>query len=193
MDRRSALQRVGLILGTSFISTEIFLTGCKTDTTTLTSEYIDFTSSKKLLNAIGNTILPASGKHLGFNGINAIDTMISLLNDCYKHEDKKAILAGLDEIEKVSKEKHQKAFIELSDEDKSAVIAPIDKLYFDKNTNEESKPKYFKMLKEAALLSYFTSEKVATEIFNYTKVPGKYDGAMKIDPNQYDTMFGLGL
>lgn len=194
MDRRSALQKVSILLGTTFISTELFITGCKSEkSTALQSESIDFTSSKNMIEFIADTILPSTAKHPGFKAVKEMDTLITILNDCYKNEDKKLVVDGLKSIEAKAQEKFKKTFESLTPEESKVIIAEIDKMYFDKNTTEEIKPKYYGMLKESILLTYFTNETVMTDVFNYTKVPGKYDGAYKIDISKNDTIFGLGV
>lgn len=193
MERRAAIQRVGMLLGTTFIATDIFLTGCKSDTSRLTDETIEFSNSKDLILAIASTIIPAAGKHPGFAASNELNTLITILNDCYKLEDQKLLKAGLETINGKTNEKYKKDFIALSDEEKHNFLSEMDKTFFDINTKEENKPNYYGILKEATLLTYFTNEKVMTDLFSYTKVPGKYDGALKVDANNYTTIFGLGI
>lgn len=193
MERRAALQRVGFLLGTTFIATDLFLSGCKSDTSRLTDETIQFNSSKEFLLGIASTIIPAGGKHPGFTASNEIDTLINILNDCYKLEDQRTLQKGLETINTKANEKYKKDFTVLSNEEKYEILNEIDKIYFDKNTKEENKPIYYGMLKESILLTYFTNEKVMTELFAYTKVPGKYDGAHKVESNAYATIYGLGI
>lgn len=193
MERRAAIQRVGILLGTTFIATDLFLTGCKSDTSRLTDETIEFSHSKDLILALASTIIPAGGKHPGFAASNEINAMITILNDCYKLEDQKTLKTGLETINRMANEKYKKDFIALNNEEKHNFLGEIDKTYFDKNTKEENKAYYYGILKEATLLTYFTNEKVMTDLFSYTKVPGKYDGALKVDANNYATIFGLGI
>lgn len=193
MERRAAIQRVGILLGTTFIASDLFLTGCKSDTSRLTDETIEFSSSKDLILALASTIVPASDKHPGFTASNEINTLITILNDCYKLEDQKLLKAGLETINSKANEKYKKDFIAISNDEKHQLLSELDKAFFDKNTKEENKAKYYGIIKEATLLTYFTNEKVMTDLFSYTKVPGKYDGAFKVDANNYATIYGLGI
>lgn len=73
------------------------------------------------------------------------------------------------------------------------MITDIDTTQFAKETKDTEKPKYFAIIKESALLTYFTDKKVMTEVLKYVKVPGKYDGNYAVDQNEYDTIYGLGV
>ncbi len=197
MDRRSALNRVALMMGASMISSELFIS-CKTDHATTASPASVAKKSvlephKSLMADIANTIIPATGKHPGFKAINGIETAYTIMNDCYKAEDIEMVQKGLINFESVLKSKFNKSFLELSEQEKYDVINEVDKLYFNKETKEEDKPKYYGILKEAIFLSYFTDKKVLEGTMTYVKVPGKYDGAYKIDKSKYSEIYGLGV
>ncbi|MCB0647206.1 MAG: gluconate 2-dehydrogenase subunit 3 family protein [Saprospiraceae bacterium] len=182
MDRRKSLQYISTLMGASFISAELFITGCKpaaekTDVSD-TTENINFSSELALLSSIGEIILPASGKHPGFKAVNGGEMLVTLLNDCYTSEQQQMIQKGLKG---------------LSDgEGLAGEIAKLDAAYFDATTPADQKPVFYGALKEAILLSYFTNEKVMTEVLSYVKVPGKHDGSMKVDPEAYTTVYGFG-
>ncbi|MBK8390530.1 MAG: gluconate 2-dehydrogenase subunit 3 family protein [Saprospiraceae bacterium] len=184
MERRKALQFVGALIGGSFISTEIFLSGCKSDPgkeANLASEVINFNDQSVLLNAIGDTILPKTDKHPGFNATNATASLILLLNDCYAPENQKLLKDGLTTLNGFDKKETS---------EKIATISDLDKKYFEGN---DGSLQFYCMLKEAILLSYFADDAVMTKTLDYVKVPGKYDGEFKIDPSTYQSIFGFGV
>ncbi|HMS66614.1 MAG TPA: gluconate 2-dehydrogenase subunit 3 family protein [Saprospiraceae bacterium] len=184
MERRKALQFVGALIGGSFISTEIFLSGCKSDPgkeANLASEVINFNDQSVLLNAIGDTIFPKTDKHPGFSMTNATASLVVLLNDCYSPENQKVLKDGLATLT---------GFAEKEESDKIATITALDKQYFE---SADGNPMFYGMLKEATLLAYFADEAVMTKTLDYVKVPGKYDGEYKIDPSAYLSVFGFGV
>jgi Gluconate 2-dehydrogenase subunit 3 len=193
MNRRSAISRVGLIMGATIISADVFLS-CKSDNTQKsTSEKSNALSSfSALITEIGHTILPATEKHPGYKAINGTETTIAILNDCYKKEKVQELVSGIESLEASVQKSHNKSFVQLSDEEKYTVLNDIDKKYFDKATKEADKPTYYGTLKEAILLTYFTDKKVLEGPMSYKKVPGKYDGAMKIEKGSYSVIYGLG-
>lgn len=182
MDRRQSLQYITGLLGASFISTELFLVSCKPKTEIgddeMASEAITFDKYQELLDQIGETILPASGKHPGFKAIDGGLMTAHLLNDCYTPDKQKLVADGLETLAKES--------------DLKTALTNLDASYFDYSKSNDQKPMYYGILKEAVLLSYFTNEKIMTEVLTYVKVPGKYDGALKVEEGSYATMFGFG-
>ena len=49
---------------------------------------------------------------------------------------------------------------------------------------EDAPPHYFRMMKELALLGYFTSEIGATKAMRYVETPGRYDGCAAYKPGE---------
>lgn len=182
MDRRKSLQYISTLMGASFISTELFLTGCKPSTTTVgaleSSQSLEFGTHASLLSEIGEIILPASGKHPGFKAVNGQDMVVSLLNDCYATDVQQLLYKGLEQLP--------------AGQELSPAISAMDAAYFDANTPDDQKPVFYGALKEAILLSYFTNEEIMTKVLSYVKVPSKYEGDIKLDPNAYTTIYGFG-
>jgi hypothetical protein len=191
MNRRSAINRVGLIMGASIISTDIFLS-CKSDGGTANQSSAILSVYGALISDIGHTILPATDKHPGYKAIDDVSTTLAILQDCYNKEEVTMVAKGLSALEAATKSAYKKSFVQLSEQEKYIVINDIDKKYFNKETKEDDKPRYYGILKEAILLTYFTHKKVLEGPMSYTKVPGKYDGAMMVDKNRYSTVYGLG-
>lgn len=193
MNRRSAISRVGLIMGATIISADVFLS-CKSDGSpkSTSEESNALASFSALITEIGHTILPATEKHPGYKAINGTDTTIAILNDCYKKEKVQELVKGMEAFEASVQKAYSKSFVQLTDEEKYNALNEIDKKYFDKETKDDAKPVYYGTLKEAILLTYFTDKKVLEGPMSYKKVPGKYDGAMKIEKDSYSVIYGLG-
>lgn len=191
MNRRSAITRVGLMMGASIISADLFIS-CKSDGGPAINTNHPLAGYEALIAEIGHTILPATERHPGYKAINDSSTTLAILQDCYKKEEVALMVNALAELEATVHDKYKKPFVQLSEEDKFTVVNDMDKKYFNKETKEEDKPKFYGMLKEAILLTYFTHKKVLEGPMHYTKVPGKYDGAVKVSNDAYSIVYGLG-
>jgi hypothetical protein len=195
MNRRSAVNRVGLLMGATFLSTEIFISGCKSENSNVvenrTSKKSPLDDYKDLLANIGAVIIPAHGNHPGFKAINGIESALSILSNCYKPDVVEKMVDGIVAFEALNKKKYNKSFSDLSDKDKLDVVTELDKLFFDKNTKVEDKSTFYGQAKEAILLSYFTNKQIMTGPLTYTKVPGKYE-EVKIDGTKNIALYGIG-
>jgi hypothetical protein len=196
MNRRTAIHRAAIYIGASIISTDLILmSGCKPSPDSQSSvviNAIDFTKYKPLLKAIGQTILPAYNKHPGFVGIKGEEVLILLLNDCYKKEDQEKVVKGLTDFENEIKSKHAKSFEQLDPTNQIQIITDLDTKYFDKNIDKEQKPTFYGTIKEAVLISYFTDAAVMKKVFTHVKIPRKYDGAFRVNPKEYHSVYGFG-
>ncbi len=195
MNRRTAINNVGLIVGATILSTDLFLS-CK-DSKHIDNEYGKDRSAldefSQMIAGIGHIILPPSEKHLGFKAINDNATTMSILRDCYKKDDSAALIKGLTEFALSIQSTYKKTFDELTDVEKNTIVSDLDKRYFSKEINDVDKPRFYGILKEAILLTYFTNKKILEGSMSYTKVPGKYDGALKVNKNAYSVVYGLGI
>jgi hypothetical protein len=192
MERRKALQAMGAIMGATLISSELFLSGCKADTSNGSavahSSIID--EHKALIASIADTILPATKKQPGIAATTGVATMMAILNDCYYDDAKQKFAIGLKAF---ASSLGDKKFDTLSLEERTKIIQPIDAKYFDTATKKEDKPYFYGLIKEASILSYFTDKKVMEEVLTYVKVPGKYDGEFKLTKGANMTVYGLGV
>lgn len=175
MDRREAIQQIGLLLGGTVISAEL-LSSCTStvkDTSTLVgSEHIP------LLNEIGETILPTTEKSPGAKAADIGSFMLLMIQDCYRPENQQAFYAGVGQVDEASTLKYGKGFMQLNASQREELLLEIDKEqeeYMRKKKRDEP-PHYFRMMKELTLLGYFTSEVGCTKALRYVPIPGRYDG-----------------
>lgn len=190
MKRRKALVWMATAMGTSLVATDLLLLSC-----TPAKEQIPslFEPYRSLLNRIGHAILPPAKQHPGFLAIGDTDVLINILSNCLNSEVQKQILQGLYGLQVKTNSPSGNQLDSMNDEDFLNVLAPIDqKCFGDLSEEEKEEAQYFRFLKEAILLVYFTNEKVMTETFTYVKVPGKYKGDMEVIEGEYEMRFGFG-
>lgn len=190
MNRRDALSRVALLFGGTVIGAEAFLTGCRkssVDTATLTFD----TDVISLLDEVGETILPATASSPGAKEAAIGEFMKVMVTDCYEENDQKIFMQGIGLLNEASDNKYGKDFVELSQEEKHALLVEIDKeakAYSDSKSQDDPNH-YFTMVKQLTLWGYFTSEVGATKALRYLPVPGRYEGC--IDYKKGDKAWAL--
>lgn len=190
MKRRKALIWMATAMGTSLVATDLLLFSC-----TPAKEQIPslFEPYRSLLNRIGHALLPPAKQHPGFLVIEDTDVLINILSNCLNSKVQNQILQGLEGLQVNTNSPSGNQFDSMNDEEFFNILAQIDrKCYGDLPEMEKEEARYFRFLKEAILLVYFTNEKVMTETFTYVKVPGKYKGDMEVIEGEYETRFGFG-
>lgn len=177
MNRREALQRVGLLMGGAVIGAEFFISGCKSGGSAGNIADLGKPESIAYLDEIAETILPAT-KTPGAKAAKVGAFMVTMVTDCYTQENQEVFLDGLDKLNESAKKAFNKKFIDASPQQRTQLLTRLDSEQRDyqKNKKKEDPNHYFKMLKELTLLGYFTSEVGATQALRYLPVPGKYDG-----------------
>jgi gluconate 2-dehydrogenase gamma chain len=109
-----------------------------------------------------------------------------MLKDVYPSEDQQRFLTGLQEIDNEASKSQGKTFVELDAKAQEQLV----RKYHDAAVNAErearatSKPHlkrpFVLMTKELTMLGYFTSQAGATEVLQYSAVPGAFHGCVPI-------------
>lgn len=180
MNRREAIRNVALLLGTAIsASTLSALEGCNPKGPE--NYALKAPETRSLLAEIAETIIPKTDTP-GAKEAKVEDFIVTMLNDCYKTTDQQLVLDGLKKIDAASEKQYKKPFIDISAEEKTALLTEIDKervAYNKRDNKKEGDPThYFQVLKELTLLGYFTSEAGATKALRYVPVPGKFEGCI---------------
>lgn len=179
MNRRTAVQRVALILGGSLVGADLFLhTGCKTQEKKLAGDF--FTQSEiSFLDEVAETIIPRTATP-GAKDAQVGAFMNVMVRDCYDSKDQSIFKQGIGKIEKLAKEKYSDGFMDITPQQKTELLTLLDKEQTDYQNNKKfGEPKhYFRMMKELTLLGFFTSEPGATKALRYVAIPGKYNGCL---------------
>ncbi|TAD86026.1 MAG: gluconate 2-dehydrogenase subunit 3 family protein [Bacteroidetes bacterium] len=175
MNRRELLQNVSLMLGGTIVGGSIFsLQGCKTDQAVnklFTQSQVD------LMMEIAETILPKTSTP-GAKDAKVGDFMSIFVLDCYTPADQAIFLAGLKDVDAQASKKFGASFLKLTAPQRTELLTELDKLQKDHHDKKagDAPEHYFRMMKQAAVLGFFTSEEGATKALRYIQVPGKYDG-----------------
>jgi len=183
MNRREAIQRTGLVLG--YAVSVSALSGIVASCTTkpaLTYKPDFFNDDQALLmSEIAQIIIPktetAGAKEVGVPAF--IDRMVK---ECYKKEDQDQFLAGLETFENEAKKTHGSSFVTLEPEKQLLFVKTIhDEAVKKIKSDGGQSPKPFIInIKELTLLGFFTSKVGATEVLQYSAVPGEYKGCIPL-------------
>ncbi len=185
MNRREALSRVSLILGGTIVGAEVFLQGCAKKPIALST--VEFSDNNVLfLDEVGETILPTTASAPGAKEAKIGEFMRTIVQDCYESEEQTIFLEGIGKLNEAAKAAHQKEFLDLTAEEKHALLVGIDEeaKAHAKALEPGQKAHYFSMMKQLTLWGFFTSEVGATKALRYVEVPGKYDGCAPYQPGE---------
>ncbi len=191
---------IAVLTGGSVIGVGALLSGCKENTTV--GGLVFEADDPAFLDEVAETIIPTTNTP-GAKAAKVGQFMTVMVNDCYEADDQRVFHEGMDKLEEASRKKFSKDFLELSAQEKHALLVDVDKeakeyqkkkSEHDNKENEKEKeakakgnndykrarmdPHYFTMMKQLTLLGYFTSEVGATQALRYSAVPGKYEGCV---------------
>lgn len=173
MDRRQALKLTSVALGGSVIGAELFLAGCKGNTT----ESVLFSEEViALLDEIGETILPRTEGSPGAKSANIGLFMKDMVTDCYSVKEQPIFMKGIHTLNNTAIDQFSREFLELSPEERLGLLLDFDKEA--QNRDDDETPHFFTMMKQLTILGYFTSEPGVTQALRYNPTPGKFIGCI---------------
>ncbi|MET0392203.1 MAG: gluconate 2-dehydrogenase subunit 3 family protein [Chitinophagaceae bacterium] len=174
MDRKEAIRYISLLLGGTLVGASSFLAGCAAPGTKSFSA-----SDMDYLDEIAETILPETTTP-GARAAQAGQFMALMVSDCYDENEQAIFRKGMQTLNERSAEKYGNPFMKLTPAQRHALLVQVDdeqKAYT--TTQKDNDPvHYFRMMKELALLGYFTSKPGCTQAKRYMPVPGKYVGCV---------------
>ena len=177
MKRRKALELTAAIIGGTIVGSELFLSGC-----TLSNNRKKHLSEDdvRLLDEIGETILPESDLSPGAKAAQIGEFMKTIITDCYDENEAEVFKSGLGEVRSASQAKYSQSFLELASRERHDLLADFDRIA--KNKTDNDQVHFFTMMKQLTIWGYFTSEPGATRALRYNPVPGRYDGCIEYKP-----------
>ena len=183
MNRRDALTRVALLMGSTVIGADYFLASCSSPAKK--EEKAGPVKPKEMLNPkqmqlldeVGEIILPTTNTP-GAKAAQVGSFMAVMVRDCYPPAEQKVFLDGLTKLDQDCQLQYGKAFLECNASQRLAFLTARDKEQnaFTARQRIDDPSRYFRMIKQMTLLGYFTSEVGATQALRYSPVPGHFDG-----------------
>jgi hypothetical protein len=128
------------------------------------------------LDEVAETILPET-QTPGAKAAGVGPFMALMVTDCYEPADQQIFRDGMRAVDEVCRKANGTSFMSASSDQRLAVLQGLDrdqKAYSDAKKPDDPNH-YFRMMKELALLGYFTSEIGCTRAQRYVESPGRYD------------------
>lgn len=182
IDRREALRKTAMVMGAAVSSSTIiaFLQSCKS-APDLNYKPVFFTEDQaRIVSEIAEIILPKTDTP-GAKEVGVPNFIDMLINDCYKPEDQKSFVDGLAKLDEAAKKSYGDSFIYLDSAKQKEYVKKIHDEAVGEVKKDKSIPRPFILkLKELTMLGFFTSEPGATQVLQYSQVPGAYHGCIPL-------------
>jgi glucoside 3-dehydrogenase (cytochrome c) hitch-hiker subunit len=131
-------------------------------------------SQAALAGAIADRILPRTDTP-GAADVGVPAFIALLYRDFMTPGEQKLLTDGLDAVDAAAKSAGGAPFLDLPADRQDDVLRGIAK------AEEGREQGFFRLIRSATLLGYFTSEQVGRTVLHYDPVPGSYDGCVPID------------
>ena len=124
--------------------------------------------------AVADRILPRTDTP-GANDVGVPAFIDRLYGEFMTAAERQMLTDGLTAVDAAARSAHGAAFTTLTADRQDALLRTIARA-------EEGKPQgFFRLIRSATILGYFTSEQVGRTVLHYDPVPGRYDGCIPID------------
>lgn len=196
IDRRAAIRRVSALLGgIALVSESALLEACGGDRTASRAGGTSFsTADVAFLDEVADTILPETSTP-GAKAAQVGAFMALMVADTYQDADQQVFKNGMQQLDTACRQMHKTAFMTATPAQRLALLELIDpeqKAYMDdraaRRTADAAAPTtpvhYFRMMKELALLGYFTSEIGCTKAQRYLETPARFDPCAPYKPGE---------
>jgi hypothetical protein len=175
MNRREAVWRIAVLMGGAMVGSEVLLSGQTIADKLPVAPFTD--ADRALLDEIGETIVPATDIP-GAKAVKIGSFMTMMVTDCYNDKQHASFAAGLAKINDACRAKCGVSFLEATPAQRTELANALDaeQRSYNHKKGKDEPAHYFRMMKELAVLGYFTSEIGCTQAVKYVEVPGAYHG-----------------
>ena len=190
IDRREMLKRVAAVLGGSaLVGQAALLAGCEraAEAPPAAGSGVGlFTADEvALLDEMADTLLPETDTP-GAKAAGVGPFMALMVTDCYWPDDQRVFRDGLVELDERAEAAYGTNFMRASGAERLALLEELDaEQHAAARSRADGEPAhFFRMMKELALLGYFTSEIGYKQAMRYTETPGRYDPCVPYEPGE---------
>lgn len=127
----------------------------------------------RLLDEVGETILPATEDSLGAKAAEIGSFMQEIVSNHYPAEERAVFFAGIESLNQLSEERLGARFLQLSPQARHELLLELE---------QSPSPRYYQMMKELTLWGYFSSEIGAKQALRHLPVPGRWDPCIEVEP-----------
>lgn len=174
LTRREALRRASLLLGVAF-TPSILAAAAAGVTPPVAAGEKSFLGDREraLVAALAERLLPRTDTPGAIDaGVPAfIERMV---NAYFTDRERQTFLAGLPEVDALSRSRAGNDFVSLRPEQQDAVLAALAEAAVGQGVT------FYSLVREATIVGYFTSELVGKTVLHYDPVPGRFDACIPI-------------
>lgn len=128
---------------------------------------------QSLIAELAEVIIPTTNTP-GARAAGVGDFIGHIISHCTDTTQQEAFRRGLQKTDVLSQSAHGKRFTLLEGPQKTVIVEQL--------TQQEKA--FFTMLRELAIVGYFTSEVGATQALDYVAIPGRFEGDIPLKPGQ---------
>jgi hypothetical protein len=192
INRREAIRRVSALLGgVAFVGGNTVLAAVEQAHSALERTPGQFSAQDvAYLDEIAETILPAT-KTPGAKAAQTGAFMALMVTDCYSPAEQRVFLDGMRKVDEATRKAHSVSFMAATPAQRLAVLTTLDqeqkRVMDGRKAAEPASPRpahYFRMMKELALLGFFTSKIGCTQALRYVEAPGRFDPCLPYTPGE---------
>lgn len=184
LTRRDAIKHVSALFGgIALVGQAAMLTA--TESKAQASKPLFVEKDITLLDEIAETILPETDTP-GAKAAGVGAFMALMVTDAYYPSDQDVFVEGLTTLNARSQESFGQSFLSASADDRLSLLRALDAEQFEHMQQKagDAPAHFFRMMKELALLGYFTSEIGYTKAMRYIETPGRYDPCAPYEPGE---------
>ena len=183
LSRREAIKRVSAMFGgVALVGQASMLAACSDETAhkgspPVATGGLPFSPQDiALLGEIAETILPETDTP-GAKAAGVGPFMAMMVMDTYYPSDQEIFVTGLATLNARCEASYGQDFLTAEPGDRLQLLTALDGEQFEymQGKHHEAPTHFFRMMKELALLGYFTSEVGYTQAMRYVETPGRYD------------------
>ena len=183
LSRREAIVRVSALFGGVALVGQAALLDAHTGVTLAPASSVLSSSDVALLDEVADTMLPETSTP-GAKAAGVGPYMALMVADTYDPDEQQIFRDGLRTLDRECSETNSHSFISATPAERLSLLERIDReQYNTMQTHEEDEPvHYFRMMKELALLGYFTSEIGYKQAMRYVETPGRFEPCVPYSP-----------
>ena len=182
--RREAIERVTSLFGGVALVGHAGLLEALASTSTPVAAVLS-PSDVQLLDEVADTMLPETATP-GAKAAGVGPFMALMVADAYSSEEQQWFTDGLRTLERECHRMHGHAFLDASPEERLKLLEHLDREQYDsmkaRGDDDDTPVHYFRMMKELALLGYFTSEIGYTQAMRFAETPGRWEPCVPYEP-----------
>jgi glucoside 3-dehydrogenase (cytochrome c) hitch-hiker subunit len=187
LSRREAIRRVSALFGGGALVGQAGLLEALSRSRATSGPVVEsFTSAEvALLDEVAETILPETSTP-GAKAAGVGPFMAMMVADTYDPDEQRIFRDGMRTLDRECIEKHGHAFVAATAAERLGLLERLDREqyeYMRSHEDDEDAPvPYFRMMKELALLGYFTSEIGYKRAMRYVETPGRFEPSVPYSP-----------